>query len=682
MHIKYMFRLVIVIAICICIDLFITPLSSTAHATTIDLSDTANYNIRMDGSSAGSKLGSFYKDLTKDIDGNGRKDMMVCEYRNDYNGRTNSGSCYIIYDSILDSITSTGQLLDLADSTKWNIRFDGASAFDNLGYLGTSASDLDGNRNLDLILTAGFGEYTRSRSGSVYIIRDSVFRSITGTGNILDLNTTTNYTIRYDGATSPCELGQSTVDGIDLNDNGVDDLIMGGGHCGLQGRSRSGALYIIYDSLHSAITGTGNNIDLADTSTFNVVLYEAIGSYFTVLNSLVTKDIDKNGKLDLMVGLSNGDKNGRTDSGSVIVVYDSILDNYTGTGNFVDLTDTANFNIRYDGAAEFDYFGTGVIAADINGNGSDDFLLGAFDTDFNSRTDSGSLYVVYDSLITNKSGTGNIVDMSDTSKWHMRIDGATANEYLGGYMEDNMYDYDNNGKIDFVIPASGAAYNSRSESGSVYIMYDSIIDNYSGTGNILDMANSSLYSHRIDGAVAGDYFGSFTFQDDIDLDGTYDQIIAASWADPQGRENASSNYILYNFPHTIAQTTSSRSGSNISIIGTISASRSTTNINGFQYQIDSNTPGSGWSNCSATDGDFNAKSEGFTCTISNAPVNAGTHTVYMRAFNDLAVYTPQSRYATYSYTIGGGSGSASGPKKPRLHKNEGGVVAGTADGSS
>ena len=176
-----MFRLVIVIAICMYIDLFITPLSSAAHATTIDLSDSANYNIRMDGSSANATLGLFYKDLTHDIDGNGVKDLMVCERKNDYNGRINSGSCYIIYDSILTSLTGTGNTIDLSDSTKWNIRFDGGGAFDALGYVGTSASDLDGNGHLDLILSAGFAEYTRSRSGSVYIVNDSIFSGLSGT---------------------------------------------------------------------------------------------------------------------------------------------------------------------------------------------------------------------------------------------------------------------------------------------------------------------------------------------------------------------------------------------------------------------------------------------------------------------------------------------------------------------
>lgn len=661
------------------ICLLIFPVAS--HATTIDTATASNWNIRIDGSSANATVGLFYKDLTHDINGNGEKDLMLCERKNDYNSRSNSGSCYIIYDSLLTALTGTGNTIDLSDSSQWNVRFDGGAAFDNLGYVGTSASDLDGNGQLDLILTAGFAEYTRSRSGSVYIINDSIFRSLTGTGNTLDLNSSTNYTIRYDGATSPCELGQSFVEGIDMNDNGMNDLLIGGGHCGLQGRSRSGALYIIYDELVRSYVGTGNIVDLAQDSTFNLVLYEATGSYFTILNSLITKDIDGNGKLDIVSGLSNGDKNSRTDSGSVVVVLDSILDNYTGTGNYVDLTSTDNFNIRYDGANEFDYFGNAITATDFDNNGHLDFVFGSGNTDYNSRADSGSLYVIFDSLISPLTGTGNTVDLADTTKWHMRYDGGTASEYIGSYSDDSMYDYDNNGEIDLVITASGAGYNSRAASGSVYIVYDTILDNYSGTGNTVDLSSTSTYSHRFDGAVADDYFGYFAYQDDIDGDSTYDMIVSSYWASPLGRTSAGSNYIFYNFPHTLTQTTSSRSGRSITITGSVSAVQSTTAVNGVQYKIDSNDPSSGWSECIAVDGDFNSTLEEFTCSTLNAPTSRGTHTIYIRALNDLTVYTPQSRYLTYSYTITSGSSSSSGGNPaPSMSKNAGGVLSSRMSG--
>ena len=99
-----------------------------------------------------------------------------------------------------------------------------------------------------MLLASPSSDNVRNRSGSVYVINQDIFGGLSGTGNTLDLATSSNYTIRYDGATEPCEIGESFVKIIDLNDNGADDLIMASGHCGLGGRSRSGALFIIYDS--------------------------------------------------------------------------------------------------------------------------------------------------------------------------------------------------------------------------------------------------------------------------------------------------------------------------------------------------------------------------------------------------------------------------------------------------
>ncbi len=678
MNVKWITKNLIVFVILTFGLLCIVP--QETHALSIDTATTSNYNIRIVGSSASSKAGIIYKDLSHDIDANGHNDLVVCEYASDNNSRSNSGSCYIIYDSLLTAITGTGNDIDLSDNTKWNVRFDGAAASDTLGYGGVSFIDMDDDGDLDMLLTSPGSDNIRFRSGSVYVVNHDIFGGLTGTGNTIDMNTSSNYSIRYDGATEPCEIGESFVEGIDLNDNGADDLIMASGHCGLGGRSRSGALYIIYDSLLSGFAGTGNTVDLATSSTYNLVFYEATGSYFSISNDLVTQDIDGNGKLDIVTSITNGDKNGRTDSGSVVVIYDSIIDNFAGTGNLVDLTDTANFNIRYDGVGEYDYFGWGgTSASDLNGNGRLDLILSSTGMDMNSRDGSGSMFVIYDSLIDDDAGTGNIHDMTTSSSWNIRFDGATASEYFGGYHDDTFYDYNNDGLVDIVIPASGAGYNSRAESGSIYIIYNSLFSGLSGTGNTVDMATSSNYSHRIDGATSGDYFGFYMYQSDMDGDDTIDLFSSAYWSSPLGRSSAGSDYIFYNFPHTLTKTSGTRTGSHVTVAGTISASNSTTNINGFQYQVDSNSPLSGWTDCTATDGDFNSTSEGFTCTLTNAPTQSGTHTVYMRAYNDLAVYTPQSRYLTYVYTIGGGSsgsdGNGNGKGKSHAVKNQGGIVS-------
>lgn len=53
---------------------------------------------------------------------------------------------------------------------------------------------------------------------------------------------------------------------------------------------------------------------------------------------------------------------------------------------------------------------------------------------------------------------------------------------------------------DLVIGSAAADFNSRSNSGSVFILSGSILGSYSGIGNTIDLADTSKYSIRFDGA--------------------------------------------------------------------------------------------------------------------------------------------------------------------------------------
>jgi len=56
--------------------------------------------------------------------------------------------------------------------------------------------------------------------------------------------------------------------------------------------------------------------------------------------------MNNSGKSDIVVGAGSADNNSRTDSGSLYIIYDSLIDDYSGTGNNIDLTTSTNYNIR------------------------------------------------------------------------------------------------------------------------------------------------------------------------------------------------------------------------------------------------------------------------------------------------------------------------------------------------
>lgn len=109
-------------------------------------------------------------------------------------------------------------------------------------------------------------------------------------------------------------------------------------------------------------------------------------------------DIDGDGIKDILIGAERADNNSRTDSGSLYYINGKLFNSLTGAGNTVDLANLANYTIRFDGAIAGDLLGKPAFVADINHNSKPDIITRAGLTGNNSRTDSGSLYVIYDSF--------------------------------------------------------------------------------------------------------------------------------------------------------------------------------------------------------------------------------------------------------------------------------------------
>jgi hypothetical protein len=141
------------------------------------------------------------------------------------------------------------------------------------------------------------------------------------------------------------------------------------------------------------------------------------------LHSVETGDVNGDGIADLAIGFRQADFNGRADSGSVYVIYGSAV---RAAGNY-DLTVAASYNWRYDGAAAGDGLGHGLAVGDLNGDSLADLMAGASGADFNGRSGSGSLYVVYGST-TRVNGN---YDLAVGANFQYRYDGATAGDACG-----------------------------------------------------------------------------------------------------------------------------------------------------------------------------------------------------------------------------------------------------------
>lgn len=663
------------------LSLLLLPVQRPAIASeSYDMSTTGNWNIRFDGPSASSYISGYtVANLEfEDLDNDGQDDIIIGT-RTSNNSRANSGSVYVIYNTLFQSLMSTGNTVDLSNSSNYNLRFDGAAAGDEIEDYDNKTGDFDNDDKQDLIIGA-YGA-NNSNKGQVYLIYNTLLDDYQGTGNNIDLSISSNYNIKFIGATTGDYLGYPGSISGDIDNDSKDDLIIGTSSASNNSRAYSGSIYVIYNSLIDDYVGTGNNVNISTTSNWNIRIDGSLANYYLSdyhVASMNLVDIDYDNKLDLIMG----------QYGYVFVMFNSKLDDFVGTGNTVDLATSSNWNLRFHDSTEGLSHSNVPQAKDIDGNGKADLLLGSSEADNNSRNASGSLYLFYDSLLDDYVGTGNTIEVDDTSKWNVRWDGPIAGGYLtyGKYFIEDM---DGDGKNDII---TGNPY----VGDKLYVINNLLFNSLEGTGNTVDMATSSNYSAVYTGATGSSSFGFGTGLSDLNGDGKPDFLIDDSYTDFNSRSNSGSAYVIYNFPHTLTTTLGSQTGSTVSLLGNVSATNSSTAISGVQYQIDDNDPASGWTACTADDSSFNSTDEDFSCSTSSAPVTVGTHTVYIRAYDANTSYTDQENYLTYEYTIAEpttvptvsptlvpSSSSAPVEETPQISTNQGGVfVAMNNDGGT
>ena len=310
-----------------------------------------------------------------DVNGDGRGDVIIGARLADNNGRSQSGSSYVVYGS------ATPSNLDLASiSDTQGFRIDGAAAFDESGASVAGTDDVNGDGRDDVIIGAPAPRATAApvRGPRMWCTARRIHPTSIGVA-------TRAQGLRIDGAATGDASGGSADGAGDVNGDGRDDVIIGVLGADNNGRSNSGSSYVVYGSANpsnldlASLTGAqGLRIDGAATGDLSGGSVDGAG------------DVNGDGRDDVIIGATFADNNGRSNSGSSHVVYGSATPSNL---DLASLSDTQGF--RIDGAATSDQSGASVAGTgDVNGDGRDDVIIGAPGADNNDRSTSGSSYIV------------------------------------------------------------------------------------------------------------------------------------------------------------------------------------------------------------------------------------------------------------------------------------------------
>ena len=253
-------------------------------------------------------------------------------------------------------------------------------------------------------------------------------------------------------------------------------------------------------------------------------------------------DFNGDGLDDLIIGAPYADPNGKQDAGQSYIVFG----NSSALNATLDLNDLDGTNgVAINGVVAHDNSGFSVSGAgDVNGDGFDDVIIGAFRADRRFEMnrfhiDAGASYVVFG----NNTGFGSNLDLSNLNGENgFAINGYLPGE-LSGYSVSGAGDINGDGVDDLIVGAIWAYHNRKSNVGKSYVVFGNR-DGFASSLEVTSLNGSNGFV--INGIHEGDLSGkSVSGAGDLNGDGVDDLIIGAPKADPGGKNAAGESYVVF-----------------------------------------------------------------------------------------------------------------------------------------
>jgi hypothetical protein len=357
---------------------------------------TADYIFTGEGDNDGA---GAYVAGAGDVDGDGRADLLIGAYWNDEGG-TNAGKAYLVFGASLGA----DREIPLADAD-WHfigeegIQTDGTEppcetddhgstddpdtcGGDWVGHSVNPAGDVDGDGLADIVVCGYRSDDKAYDAGKIYLIYGDRLAGLSGTLDLADAD------VAFWGEAELDRMGHSVITAGDVDGDGRDDLITGS-YGNDDGGERSGKGYLV---LGSSIE-PGALIDLSTDADYAWVGEEAADEAAYI--NAPAGDVDGDGLADFYMASLRNDEggfgtapHGETGAGKVYVLLGADL------GAPGSVRDFADVDRAWLGEAGGDGTGYGTSnAGDVDGDGLDDLLTGAYGSSANG-TFAGKAYIV------------------------------------------------------------------------------------------------------------------------------------------------------------------------------------------------------------------------------------------------------------------------------------------------
>jgi hypothetical protein len=273
----------------------------------------------------------------------------------------------------------------------------------------------------------------------------------------------------------------------DVNDDGIDDLLIGAPRADLNGDS-SGSTHVVFGASEVGSSGTVelSALDGSNGFTLNGVAKSDAAGY----SVSAAGDVNNDGVDDLLIGAPRSTFLDDTDTGTSYLVFGASDVGNSGTLELSALDGSNGFVLN--GVGVGDFFGQSVSAAgDINGDGVDDLLIGEPGAYCGYSVvecfTQGASYVVFGA---NDVGNSGILELSALDGGNGFVLNGVDGVDHSGHSVSMAGDINNDGIDDLLIGAPDAGPNGKS-SGASYIVFGQRFDNTGQTTLDISVSTSS-----------------------------------------------------------------------------------------------------------------------------------------------------------------------------------------------
>jgi glycosylphosphatidylinositol phospholipase D len=519
-----------------------------------------------------------------DVNGDGIDDVVVGAVSADQRGRRLAGEAYVVFGAP-QGFPAAFQLSSLlpANGGDGSAGFvmSGIDTYDFAGRSVSSAGDVNGDGVDDIIVGADFADPAGlSSAGESYVVfgrdvaQDGNFPALFSFADLFPAgggDGSAGFVIT--GPNAFDQAGHSVSAAGDVNGDGIDDLIVGAFGADPGGEDYSGESFVVYGRdtatvgdfpavlrLAALLPGGGGD-GSAGFALAGVDLFDQSGIAVGAAG-----DVNGDGTDDLVIGARLASPGGRAYAGESFVVFGR----GAGPGGFPPLFALASLLPRNggDGSSGFviagvaadDFSGEAVDGAgDVNGDGVDDLIVGAYRAGMGGRYGAGASYVVFGrdaalglrfpavlGLASLLPGAG-----GDGSEGFV-LPGIDPFDYSGSEVS-GAGDVDGDGVDDVVIGADHADGGEQQNAGESYVVFGRDGAQGERFPAVLPLAGL-LPGAGGDGTRGFIAFGADTFDyagysvrgaGDVNGDGMDDLVIGALGADEGGRQDTGQAFVLF-----------------------------------------------------------------------------------------------------------------------------------------